>query len=974
MLRVRVLGELALELDGEALPAPRGRRLRGLLGWLALHPGHARARRGGRQPVARRPRRERPHKSAHGARGAAPHARRRPPRDHARRGRPRTRGLGRRSCVRAVRARWPARRRARPRARAGARRAGRRLGLRRARSPGRSGAGRARARGRRGRGARRSRGGDRAHARAGGRRPAGRGRAPRPHPAAGRRGRSCRRAGGLRAAARAAGARARDRAVPADAGARARSCVARRRRSRCPAPLARRHRSPFVGRARALGRLRGMLGEGRVVVLSGEPGIGKTRLAAELARAAHGAGRHRPLRPRRRGRDRAVPAVRRGAAPLPRRALAGPALLGRSAGELGRLVPDQADRAAAAAAERHARSRAARATACSRPRPRCSAARGASARSLLVLDDLHWADRPTLLLLAPPAPRASSTRLLVVGTYRDGETRRDPLARRCSPTCAATGWSSASRSTASTQRSVDALVTAGSAPDAPERAAPAAAARPAATRSSSRRCCATSPTAATRRRARGRQGRARRAGSTRLGETPRDVLALAAVAGREFDLARARGGGLPRDALAGARRGARRAPDPRGARPPRVHARARARGDVRAALERRAARCCTGALAEALERRGARRRRARAPLPARGGRRRRRRSSTRRARGRRARRALRLRGRRAATSSARSRRRRERARRAAARRSATRTCGRATSRPRARRFSAAAGAARERGARELLARAALGRSGLTSTVLGHDPETVALLEEALAALGGRAGAARPAPRPPGDRALPLAAGRAARGAERAGGRARPRAGAPGALADALSARHVALWSAPHLDERLALADEMIAGAADDRERALQGRNWRVLDLLERGDVDAARAEIAEHERAGRRAAAAGLPVVGRRCGARCSRSSRATSPRPQRLRAAAVAIGRRAGDRVAELFDWIQAVFLDIEREPLSPDTNTDVPDRLAVAAVQSAFRSDLPVHLRRDGPHRRGATRARRRSRRATSPAWRAT
>src|SRR6266545_4146667 len=44
MLRVRVLGELALEFDGETLPPPRGRRLRGLLGWLALHPGlHARA-------------------------------------------------------------------------------------------------------------------------------------------------------------------------------------------------------------------------------------------------------------------------------------------------------------------------------------------------------------------------------------------------------------------------------------------------------------------------------------------------------------------------------------------------------------------------------------------------------------------------------------------------------------------------------------------------------------------------------------------------------------------------------------------------------------------------------------------------------------------------------------------------------------------------------------------------------------------
>src|SRR5262245_56685723 len=43
MLRVLVLGELELERDGEPLPAPKGRRLPGLLGWLALDPGlHAR--------------------------------------------------------------------------------------------------------------------------------------------------------------------------------------------------------------------------------------------------------------------------------------------------------------------------------------------------------------------------------------------------------------------------------------------------------------------------------------------------------------------------------------------------------------------------------------------------------------------------------------------------------------------------------------------------------------------------------------------------------------------------------------------------------------------------------------------------------------------------------------------------------------------------------------------------------------------
>jgi class 3 adenylate cyclase len=47
---------------------------------------------------------------------------------------------------------------------------------------------------------------------------------------------------------------------------------------------------------------------------------------------------------------------------------------------------------------------------------------------LLVLDDLHWADRPTLLLLQHLARKLESTRLLVLGTYRDVELdRRHPL-------------------------------------------------------------------------------------------------------------------------------------------------------------------------------------------------------------------------------------------------------------------------------------------------------------------------------------------------------------------------------------------------------------------------------------------------------------------------------------------------------------------------------------------------------------------
>jgi hypothetical protein len=81
----------------------------------------------------------------------------------------------------------------------------------------------------------------------------------------------------------------------------------------------------------------------------------------------------------------------------------------------------------------------------------------------------------------------------------------------------------------------------------------------------------------------------------------------------------------------------------------------------------------------------------------------------------------------------------------------------------------------------------------------------------------------------------LAAGR------RSGGRA---------LLEALVARHVAMWSPAHTEERLAIADELVAAArqAGDREAELQGVNWRVVDLLELGELDAVRDAIAEHER------------------------------------------------------------------------------------------------------------------------------
>ena len=45
----------------------------------------------------------------------------------------------------------------------------------------------------------------------------------------------------------------------------------------------------------------------------------------------------------------------------------------------------------------------------------------AATPSALVLEDLHWADEPTLQLLKHLAQTVASTPLLVVGTYRDVE-------------------------------------------------------------------------------------------------------------------------------------------------------------------------------------------------------------------------------------------------------------------------------------------------------------------------------------------------------------------------------------------------------------------------------------------------------------------------------------------------------------------------------------------------------------------------
>ena len=164
-------------------------------------------------------------------------------------------------------------------------------------------------------------------------------------------------------------------------------------------------------------------------------------------------------------------------------------------------------------------------------------------------------------------------------------------------------------------------------------------------------------------------------------------------------------------------------------------------------------------------------------------------------------------------------------------------------------FVAAAAEARALGAGELLARAALGAAGLAVTVGPVRGEVRTLLEEALAAVA------------PDSPLRPRLLSRLAiesyyarpttlreRLSEEALGDGRRLGGR--ALLEALGARHVALWSPAHAEERLRIADELVAAARaqGDREAELQGVNWRVADLVELGDVAQARAAIDEHER------------------------------------------------------------------------------------------------------------------------------
>ena len=202
-----------------------------------------------------------------------------------------------------------------------------------------------------------------------------------------------------------------------------------------PASIAARDASPFVGRTEeraSLDRALAAARDGRrtLAMLAGEPGIGKTRTSFEFARAAHAGGAivlygrcdeegllpYQPF----------VEALRFYAGTADPDQLAGQ--LGPTGGDLARLVPDLPARVPGMPAPIEADPETERYRLFDAVGHLLAEASG-GAPTLLILDDLHWADAPTLALLKHVLRWPADSRLLILGTYRDVELdRRHPLA------------------------------------------------------------------------------------------------------------------------------------------------------------------------------------------------------------------------------------------------------------------------------------------------------------------------------------------------------------------------------------------------------------------------------------------------------------------------------------------------------------------------------------------------------------------
>ena len=171
-------------------------------------------------------------------------------------------------------------------------------------------------------------------------------------------------------------------------------------------------------------------GERRLVLISGEPGIGKTRLVTETVRLAHDQGGTvlwgrcdpelgAPFEP-------FVEALRRYTGGVPAERLREE--VGPLAGELTRLLPELSARVPGLAEPLKAEPETERHRMFEAVTDLLSASSETSP-VVLVLDDLHWADKPSLLLLRHLLRSVTPLRLLILATYRDTDLDRShPLA------------------------------------------------------------------------------------------------------------------------------------------------------------------------------------------------------------------------------------------------------------------------------------------------------------------------------------------------------------------------------------------------------------------------------------------------------------------------------------------------------------------------------------------------------------------
>ena len=195
-------------------------------------------------------------------------------------------------------------------------------------------------------------------------------------------------------------------------------------------------RGVFVGREAEMTELLSALadalgGQGRVALVAGEPGIGKSRLTEELVARARARGAR--ILVGRCWEAGGAPAFwpwvqslrayidERGTDNLREELRGGAAELAQLLPELRELLPDTSD--APVLDPEAARFRLFEAATSFL---KCAAA---GRPTVLVIDDLHAADEPSLLLLQFAARSLSDDRLLIIGAYRDVDpTLRDPLA------------------------------------------------------------------------------------------------------------------------------------------------------------------------------------------------------------------------------------------------------------------------------------------------------------------------------------------------------------------------------------------------------------------------------------------------------------------------------------------------------------------------------------------------------------------